>query len=311
MRSLTVLGAAGALLAGATAASPATAERLTPGPVVDADWLAAHRDQVALLDVRRDPDAFAKGHIPDAAPVGWDAVRTTRMIDGVERQKVRLDPTTFQRRMRAAGVDAGEPVVITSPGKAAGQITTQARLYWQFVHYGHDDVAILDGGNAGWRAADHAMETGPARVAAGDYTAGSRDASVLATVSEVAAARTDDRVRLTDNRPMSYYLGLEQADYVYAAGHIPGATNVPFTLNVAAAGPAYLRDAETLRAVYGYQGAPADRPAIAYCNSGHVSALTWFVMSEVLGNADARLFDGSMHAWTQDEGRPVANPADR
>ena len=309
MRSPTFLTAAGIVLASAAAAGPAKAERVTPGPVVDAAWLAEHRDQVAVLDVRRNLDAFADGHIPGAAPVGWDAVRTTRTIDGVERQKVRLDAATFQRRMRAAGVDAGEPVVITSPGKAADQITTQARLYWQFAYYGHDDVAILDGGNAAWQTADHKLATGPAEVQAGDYTTGRIDADVLATVAQVEAASRNGGVQLTDNRPMAYYLGLEQAGYVYAAGHIPGAANVPFTLNVAAKGPATLHDAETLRAVYAHQGALMDQAAIAYCNSGHLSALTWFVMSEVLGNPDARLFDGSMHVWTQDDSRPVANPA--
>ena len=308
MRSLTLLTAAGLVLASA-ASGPARADRLTPGPVVDAAWLAEHRDRVTVLDVRRDPDAFVDGHIEGAAPVGWDAVRTTRTIDGVERQAVRLDAATFQRLMREAGVDAGDPVVITSPGTAADQMTTQARLYWQFAYYGHDDVAILDGGNAAWQAADKAIATGRANVQAGDYTTGRVDAGVLATVARVEAASRNDGVQLTDNRPMAYYLGLEQAGYVYAAGHIPGAVNVPFALNVAAEGPATLRDAETLRAVYAYQGASMDQAAIAYCNSGHLSALTWFVMSEVLGNPDARLFDGSMHVWTQDDSRPVASPA--
>ncbi|WP_200342075.1 sulfurtransferase [Rhodovibrio sodomensis] len=311
MRYMSALTAA-FLLASAAVTDPALAGGpVTPGAVVDADWLAEHRGEVAVLDVRRDLESFAGGHIPKAAPVGWDAVRTTRTIDGVERQKVRLAAETFQRLMREAGVDANEPVVITSPGKAAGQITTQARLYWQFAYYGHDDVAILDGGNAAWRAAGHDLATGPAEVSAGDYTAGAPDDSVLATVAEVDAARTNAGVQLTDNRPMAYYLGLEQAGYVYAAGHIPSAVNVPFTLNVAEKGPATLRDAESLRAVYAYQGAPMDLAAIAYCNSGHVSALTWFVMSEVLGNDDAQLFDGSMHVWTQDESRPVTNPARR
>jgi thiosulfate/3-mercaptopyruvate sulfurtransferase len=309
MHTTKLIAAAAVLLTAGAAGGAGAADRVTPGPVVDAGWLAEHRDRVAILDVRRDTEAFAKGHIPGAAPVGWNAVRTTRTIDGVERQKVRLEAATFEKLMRAAGVDDGEPVVITSPGKAAGQITTQARLYWQLTYYGHDDVAILDGGNAAWQAAGHDLASGPAEVAAGDYTAGEPNQRVLARVADVDAARSDDRVQLTDNRPMPYYLGLAKADYVYAAGHIPSAVNVPFTLNVAAKGPAVLRDTGTLRAIYAYQGAPADKGAIAYCNSGHVSALTWFVMSEVLGNDRARLFDGSMHAWTQGSGRPVSNPA--
>jgi thiosulfate/3-mercaptopyruvate sulfurtransferase len=294
---------------GSAETAPARADRVTPGPVVDAAWLARHQDEVAVLDVRRDLEGFAEGHIPGAVPVGWDAVRTSRTIDGVPLDKVRLGPARFQELMRAAGLDAGEPVVVTSPGQAAGQITTQARLYWQLTYYGHDDVAILDGGNAAWRAAGHALARGPADPRPGDYQAGAPDPSVLARAADVAAAQRDGSAQLVDNRPPAYFLGLEQASYVGAAGHVPGAVNVPFSLNVSAKGPATLRDAEALRAVYAYQGVPDSRPAIAYCNSGHVSALTWFVLSEVLGNPQARLFDGSMHAWTKDASRPVVNPA--
>lgn len=43
--------------------------------------------------------------------------------------------------------------------------------------------------------------------------------------------------------------------------------------------------------------------AVAYCNSGHVSAMAWFAINEVGGHSDAALYDGSLHEWTQSRKR--------
>jgi thiosulfate/3-mercaptopyruvate sulfurtransferase len=51
--------------------------------------------------------------------------------------------------------------------------------------------------------------------------------------------------------------------------------------------------------------AVGEEPLINYCNTGHTAALNWFVLSEVLGRPNVRLFDGSMSQWSQDPRRPV------
>jgi thiosulfate/3-mercaptopyruvate sulfurtransferase len=43
----------------------------------------------------------------------------------------------------------------------------------------------------------------------------------------------------------------------------------------------------------------------SYCNTGHWAATDWFVLSEVLGRADVKLYAGSMVEWTADARRPV------
>jgi thiosulfate/3-mercaptopyruvate sulfurtransferase len=48
-------------------------------------------------------------------------------------------------------------------------------------------------------------------------------------------------------------------------------------------------------------------PAVAYCNTGHWAATDWFVLSELLGRTDVRLYYGSMVDWTSDAGRPLAS----
>ncbi|MEC7558641.1 MAG: sulfurtransferase, partial [Pseudomonadota bacterium] len=41
------------------------------------------------------------------------------------------------------------------------------------------------------------------------------------------------------------------------------------------------------------------------CNTGHWAATNWFVLSEVLGRDDVKLYDGSMVEWTADGSNPL------
>jgi thiosulfate/3-mercaptopyruvate sulfurtransferase len=56
--------------------------------------------------------------------------------------------------------------------------------------------------------------------------------------------------------------------------------------------------------VFAAQGIDANAPSVSYCNTGHMAAGSWFIQSEILGNPQVRLYDGSMHEWTT-LGRPV------
>ena len=62
-------------------------------------------------------------------------------------------------------------------------------------------------------------------------------------------------------------------------------------------GPKTFESVEKIKAALG--AVKADGNAIAYCNSGQYSSALWFMMYELAGNKKARLYDGSMHAWTQ------------
>jgi len=287
-------------------AATARAETL-PGPVVNADWLVDNRDQVVVLDVRKDVKSYtAKGHIPGAVLVNWKGVTSDRVVDDVELQKILPDPSSFEALMRNHGVNNDTQIVIAHPGETAYQVARAARLYWQLKYYGHDGVALLDGGTAAWQAAGQPLsqEVTP-QPDKGDFRVSAERDEILATTADVEAAVKDGTPQLVDNRPQSFFLGLDQRDYVYARGHIPGSINVPYTLNTRMKSPATFRPATQLRQAYEALGVKTDQPVIAYCNSGAVSAASWFVLSEIFGNETAKLYDGSMHEWTKDKDRPV------
>jgi thiosulfate/3-mercaptopyruvate sulfurtransferase len=300
MRHLTMVAGALALWV-----SGASADVL-PGPLVNVEWLAENREDVLVIDVRKNTESYAnEGHIPGAALLDWRKARGTRAVDDVELQYMLPDRAAFEALMRDTGVSDDSAVVLAHAGDTPYQVAYAARVYWQLKYYGHDRVALLDGGTKAWEAAGHPLSTAAFKPATGDFTARAERNDILASTADVETAVKDGTHVLVDGRPLSFYLGMDQRDYVYAKGHIPGAKVVPFNINTPGKAPATFRPADQLRDAYAALGVDPGKPAIAYCNSGAVSAATWFVLSEILGNKRAKHYDGSMHEWTQDPSRPV------
>ena len=66
----------------------------------------------------------------------------------------------------------------------------------------------------------------------------------------------------------------------------------------------YFTDVETLKNMATELGIDADANIITYCNSGQLASASWFVFSELMGNKNVKLYDGSMHQWALEK-RPV------
>jgi len=325
MRDRTVSrpAALAALLLLALAGAARAAE--LPAPLVDTRWLAEHLDEVLVLDVRGDPRTYSVpprwhrdrrtgrrylaqlgGHVPGAVLVEYGRLRTERLIGGRKVQKMLPPRDVFERLMRSAGLDPEEPVVIVTEGLGPGDMTIATRVYWQLKYYGHDNVAILDGGLLQWLLEGRPVETAAPKVRPGRWRATAERRELLATSEDVERARQEGSAQLVDSRALAQYFGLSKPPYVYAYGHIPGAKAFPNELYVSAErGGARFVDPGRLAKLARRLGIDPERPAIAYCNSGHLASGAWFVLHELLGNRQVRLYDGSMHQWTL-EGRPVA-----
>ena len=300
-----------------------------PAPLVDTRWLAEHLDEVLVLDVRGDPRTYSVpprwhrdrrtgrrylaqlgGHIPGAVLVEYKHMRAERVIGGRKVQKMLPPRAAFEKLMRGAGLDPGEPVVIVTEGLGPGDMTIATRVYWQLKYYGHDAVAILDGGLLQWLLEGRPVETAVPKVRPGRWRATTERRELLATSEDVAHAMERGDTQLVDSRGLAQFFGLAKPPYVYAYGHIPGAKAFPNELYVRTGeGGARFLAAARLRALARRLGIDPDKPAIAYCNSGHLASGGWFVLHELLGNRQVRLYDGSMHQWTL-EGRPVATVED-
>jgi thiosulfate/3-mercaptopyruvate sulfurtransferase len=106
---------------------------------------------------------------------------------------------------------------------------------------------------------------------------------------------------LLDARAPERFIGThEPIDPV--AGHIPGARNLPTTLNVDPTGRFF--DSERLRAQFAAAGAAPDVPVGTYCGSGVAAAHE--VLALELAGVPAALYVGSWSDWISDPSRPVA-----
>src|SRR4051794_7245353 len=115
-------------------------------PFVDPAWLAEHRDEVVLADVRWYLDgrsgraAYDAGHLRGAVFVDLDAVLSGPPSDAAGRQPL-PDPADFARGLAALGIGDGDTVVAYDDDRGA----IAARLVWMLRVTGHA-AALLEGG---------------------------------------------------------------------------------------------------------------------------------------------------------------------
>ena len=296
-----------------------------PGPVVEADWLIANKDQVQVLEVRADLKSFASkaevtvdkasgqrqvvevgGRIPGALSIDFSKIRVTRKMGDLMVPAMIPEQAAFQSLIQAAGVNADKPIVIVPMGLETDDVDQALRLYWQFKVYGEDDMAVLNGGYASWLLEGRAWSR-EASAANGNWSVkADRSSQYFATSEDVAKAQQAKSATLVDSRDAPLFHGLVKRDYVFGAGHIEGAKLYPTDLMFRSGGGAlkFLAPA-TYRGLLAAQGIDDKAAAITYCNSGHLSSGPWFLMSEVLGNKQVKLYDGSLHQWTLEK-RPLA-----
>jgi thiosulfate/3-mercaptopyruvate sulfurtransferase len=68
-------------------------------------------------------------------------------------------------------------------------------------------------------------------------------------------------------------------------------------------------DRQTAAALWSQAGVPTEGEQITFCNLGYLASLSWYVAYEILGNKQAKLYDGSLADWSADESLPMENVA--
>lgn len=316
LKSLAAFGLGIALL-------PARALDL-PGPVVDAAWLAKNQAEVQIVEVRSDVASFARqpafetdaktgkkiltdvgGHLPSARLLDFKQVRADRQI-GERKLKFMLpEKAELQTRMQAAGLVAEKPIVLVPVGQDIADIDEALRLYWTLKTYGEDRIAMLNGGAAGWLVEGRDVSTAPVAAQIGNWQARAERPQWLASSDDVAKASTGKTSQLVDARALPQFHGLSKRDYVGGYGHIAGAQVLaPELLTRSAGGALYFHSAKLYEALLRASNIDPAAPTITYCNSGHLAAGPWFVMSEIVGNPSTRLYDGSLYLWALEK-RPL------
>jgi thiosulfate/3-mercaptopyruvate sulfurtransferase len=259
------------------------------------DWLVfdCRHD---LADPAAGRKAFSEGHVPGARFMHLDEDLSGR-VTGRNGRHPLPEREEFARRLAALGVSAQSQVVVCDDGPGM----FAARLWWMLRWMGHTKVAVLDGGLAAWRAAGLPLSTAERHAPRAAPLAA--DGLPPVTVDQLQAQIGRGGMLLVDARAAERFRG-EDETLDPVGGHIPGAVNRPFRLNLNPDGR--FKAAQALRAEWSaLLAGRAPEQVIHSCGSG-VTACHNLLAMEHAELSGSRLYAGSWSEWCADPARQVA-----
>ena len=274
--------------------------------VAQPDWLEQNIDnpKVRIIEVSTEPGIYERGHIKNSIKFVWH----TDLVDTVNRDII--SQAKFTALVQKAGIDEDTTVVLY--GDKNNWFAAWGA--WIFNIYGQKDVRVLDGGRVKWEKDGRALTTAVPTFKAGNFVAKAADKNLRASLTRdvLPVAKKERKATLIDIRSADEYSGKIFApagfqELAVRAGHIPGAINVPWGLNVNSDGT--FKTVAELKKLYADKGVTGADQIITYCRIGERSSLTWFVLSEILGFSRVKNYDGSWTEYGNSVGAPISNPA--
>jgi thiosulfate/3-mercaptopyruvate sulfurtransferase len=273
------------------------------GALVDATWAQAHLSDpnVRFVEVDVDTTAYEQSHIPGAVAWNW----TSQLSDGVRRDIASRED--FSKLLSDSGIGPDTQIVLYGDNNN----WFAAWAYWQLRLYGHTNVKILDGGRKFWLDQGLPLTVDAPSYDATDYELPEPDFSLRAYRDDILPRLGDPELALVDVRSPAEFNGEVIAppgmsETAQRAGHIPGASSIPWAQTVREDGT--FKEVDELRTLYEGKGITPDKDIIAYCRIGERSSHSWFVLHELLGYQRVRNYDGSWTEYGSLIGVPIEKP---
>ena len=280
-----------------------------PVALVDSAWLATRLRQpdVRLLEIGQ-RESYELGHLPQALFVDWVSDITNPAQ--AERYNA-LSREQMEQLLGRLGVSNQTTVVLYD--KLGNRLAT--RMFWNLRHYGHQRIKILDGGANAWLMAGHAVVVDVPVVSRTSYRIRRIESDLSADLNFIRQQLSSPQLTLIDGRPIEQFTGEEPGKVYHTGreharrGHIPQAVNIPWQENLTSAGT--FKSVRELRKLYSDAGLTEASTIVTYCNEGLHAAHPWFVLTEVLGYRDVRLYDDSLAEWANTPDVPLETTANR
>jgi thiosulfate/3-mercaptopyruvate sulfurtransferase len=267
-------------------------------PLVTPSWLATRlqNPSTVVLDATLPPVGvtppvdtrahYLEGHIPGA--VFFDIEELSDHATTLPHMLP--TPEDFSRSMSALGIRDNNTIVIYEQQG----VFSAPRAWWMLRTFGAQHVYILEGGLRAWKDSGLPIESGSVhRIPSGFHATLRRNAVVdldqlkdqMAKHQQILDARSAVRFNGTVPEPRP---GL-------SSGHMPGATNIPFTELVE---DGRLKPAEKLREYFSAKNVNLQQPITTTCGSG-VTAAVIALSLELVGAPNVGLYDGSWAEYAQ------------
>ena len=255
--------------------------------------------KLILVDVRTGPNAYenyAKSHLKGALFVDLETQLATKSPNAADGGRHPLPSVEkFVEVLTKLGISNDSPIITYDDKNASN---AAARFWWMLKAVGHAKIQVIDGGLQAAIAAGFPISSDEEKPLKSTPYKAEKWVLPLVTLDEVERATHDDKMLIIDVRDKARFDGLtEPIDLI--AGHIPNATNVPFTRNLDENG--FYEDPSVLKAKYTeiLENRASDK-VIVHCGSGVTACHTLLAMAHA-GMEIPQLYVGSWSEWSRND----------
>lgn len=286
--------------------------------LVTTDWLKEHLEDsnIVVVDIRGSvssedlgggrqrstyaghPDAYSEAHIPGSVFIDW----TKDIVDPDGEVKAQIaSPDSFAATMESRGISNDTHVVVAD--ETGGHIAT--RLWWALKYMGQEQVSVLEGGYASWKAADGPLTDEKTEVDTGVTFKPQVRPELRVEWSDVLAFIDQPGTQIVDARDAGMFDGTIQRGS--RGGHIPGAINL--SANSMMNDDGTWKSDDDLRSLAKDAGLDLEQPIVAYCNGGVTATQAMFGLQRA-GAKYVANYDGSWNEWGERDDLPVESNRD-
>ena len=277
---------------------PLTAMARGIDPIVSTDWLQKNlkNAKIVIVDVRKVED-YKAGHIPGAINVfyGSWAIKKGELLNELPPIDDLVDV------IGGAGIDKDSLVVVVGKTEKVPEQFDMTRVAWTLKYVGVPNTAILNGGQTQWDKEKKPLSQDLVKAKAKTFKAA---VNSNLYVDKAFVLDKVGKTTIVDTRAPAFYEGKEKLPFVAKLGRIKGAVNLPVGQLYTPEG--LYKDKAALAALAEKAtGKDLNKEVVLYCDTGKTATSWAFIMTEMLGYKDIKVYDGSSMDWLADPNAPI------
>ena len=264
--------------------------------LVSTEWLEneLNNENVIIIDVRK-KEQYDAGHIPGAYHMAPGEV-FQQEINGV---KGMLPPAShIEKNLSIVGATPESTIVLYD----GNSNLWSSRGLWALDVYGHENTKLLDGVWGKWESEGKEISTSVSEEKSSNYKfKSSPNNSIIAGIDEIIESIEDPSKIVCDTRSPEEYSGKDVR--AERGGHIPNSKNVNWVMGVNDSGE--FKSADELKDLYDGAGITDGETIYTLCQTAVRATHTWFILTDLLGEANVKVYDGSWTEWGNDSSLPI------
>lgn len=267
----------------------------SPSPMlVTTEWLADRLENpdFVLVDAG-EAVAYRRVHIPGAVGLPHPYLK------GRGNRALVMPPEEFEPLAQKWGLSNDQEIIVYDDNASLHA----ARFWWVMRYHGHRNVRVLDGGFNAWLDEGRPLTSRAPRPEAGNFTSKIDESQVCSMDELKDLVASGSAPQIWDTRSDGEWDGSESRGNK-RTGRVPGATHLEWRHLMQGPPARRFRPLDEIRAALENGGIDVNAPAITYCQAGIRGAFAPFVLA-LLGNEQARNYDGSMGEWANQEDTPL------